>query len=60
VRLLTVIDEYTRECLAIRAGRRMNSEHVLELMAELFILKGVPDHVRSDSGPTTRRSMARR
>ena len=51
VRLLTMIDEYTRECLAIRAGRRMNSQHVLELLAELFLLKGVPDHVRSDNGP---------
>ncbi len=50
VRLLTMIDEFTRECLAIRAGRRMNSQHVLDLMAELFILKGVPDHIRSDNG----------
>ena len=51
VRLLTMIDEYTRECLAIRAGGRMTSEHVLEVMSELFILKGVPDHIRSDNGP---------
>jgi transposase InsO family protein len=51
VRLLTVIDEYTRECLAIRAGRRMDSQHVLDVLAELFILKGVPDHIRSDNGP---------
>ena len=60
VRPLTMIDEYTRECLAIRAGRRKNSAHVLELLAGLFILKDVPDHIRSDRGSTGWRSMARR
>jgi transposase InsO family protein len=51
VKLITVIDEFSRECLAIRAGRKMQSDHVLELLTELFTLKGVPEHVRSDNGP---------
>ncbi len=50
-RLLTVIDEYTRECLAIRVARRIRSEEVLELLAELFALRGTPEHLRSDNGP---------
>ncbi len=50
-RLLTVIDEYTRECLAIRVARRIRSEDVLELLAELFALRGTPEHIRSDNGP---------
>jgi len=59
VRLLTMIDEFTRECLAIRAVRKMNSQHVLDLMAELFILKGVPDHLRLDNGPEMTASAVR-
>ncbi len=51
VRLLTVMDEFSRECLAIRAARKIRSDDVLELLTELFILKGVPDHIRSDNGP---------
>ncbi len=50
-RLLTVIDEYTRECLAIRVARRIRTEEVLELLAELFALRGTPEHLRSDNGP---------
>ena len=50
-RLLTVIDEYTRECLAIRVACRIRSEDVLELLAELFALRGTPEHLRSDNGP---------
>jgi len=49
--MLAVIDEYTRECLAIRAARTFKSEQVLELLSELFVLRGVPDHIRSDNGP---------
>ena len=59
VRLLTMIDEFTRECLAIRAGRRMTSQHVIDLLAELFILKGVPDHLRCDNGPEMTASAVR-
>jgi putative transposase len=50
VKMITVIDEFSRECLAIRAARKMRSEHVVELMAELFTLKGVPENIRSDNG----------
>ena len=51
LRLLTIVDEYTRECLAIDVARRLNSESVLERLAELFVHRGVPDHIRSDNGP---------
>ena len=51
VRLLTVIDEYTRECLAIRADRQIRSSEVIETLAELLRIRGVPDHIRSDNGP---------
>ena len=51
LRLLTIVDEYTRECLAIEVARRLNSEDVLERLAELFVNRGVPDHIRSDNGP---------
>jgi hypothetical protein len=49
-RMLTVIDEYSRECLAIRTERRQNQETVLETLADLFLLHGPPDHIRSDNG----------
>ena len=51
VRLLTVIDEYTRECLAIRAGRSIRASDVIETLAGLMMVKGVPEHIRSDHGP---------
>ena len=51
VRLLTVIDEYSRECLAIRAARSIRSADVIEALAELMVTRGVPDHIRSDNGP---------
>ncbi len=50
LRLLTLVDEYTRECLAIDVARRMTSEDVLERLTDLFIRRGVPDHIRSDNG----------
>jgi transposase InsO family protein len=50
-RLLTLIDEYTRECLAIRVTRQIRSEEVLELLIDLFALRGAPEHIRSDNGP---------
>jgi transposase InsO family protein len=50
-RLLVVIDEYTRECLAISAARRITSDDVVALLADLFVTRGVPDHIRSDNGP---------
>ena len=50
-RMLTVIDEHTRECLAIRVERKLSSEEVIETLAELFIERGIPKHIRSDNGP---------
>jgi transposase InsO family protein len=49
-RMLTVIDELTRECLAIEVKRRLNSQDVLAVLGRLFISRGVPDHTRSDNG----------
>jgi len=51
LKILTVIDEYTRECLAIRVNRVLRSEHVLEVLSELFVERGVPQYIRSDNGP---------
>jgi len=48
--MLTVLDEYTRECLAIKVARRLNSNDVLDVLAELFSWKGIPCHIRSDNG----------
>lgn len=50
VRMLTVIDEYTRECLAIDVARRLNHQDVLACIGELFVHKGVPEYLRSDNG----------
>jgi transposase InsO family protein len=50
-RMLNIIDEFTRECLAIRIGRKLNSTDVIDALSDLFILRGVPGHVRSDNGP---------
>ena len=50
-RMLCVIDEFTREALAIRVKRRLNSTDVLETLADLMILRGPPTYVRSDNGP---------
>jgi len=51
LRLLTLIDEYTRECLAIRVARRQNSITVIETLSDVMLMRGVPDHIRSDNGP---------
>ena len=50
-RMLTVVDEYTRECLAIRVERKLNSTQVLETLSELFLRRGPPAYIRSDNGP---------
>jgi putative transposase len=50
LRLMTLIDEFTRECLAIRVARRINSFGVIETMAGVMLTRGVPEHIRSDSG----------
>lgn len=50
-RMLTLVDEYTRECLAIDVARKLRSDDVLERLSWLFATRAVPDHIRSDNGP---------
>ena len=50
-RILTILDEYTRECLSITVARRITSQEVIDQLAELFLERGVPEHIRSDNGP---------
>lgn len=50
VRILAILDEFTRECLAIEVERRMNHKIVLEMLAELFVHRGTPLYIRSDNG----------
>jgi hypothetical protein len=50
-RMLNVADEFTRECLAIRINRKLKSSDVFDVLSDLFILRGVPEHIRSDNGP---------
>jgi transposase InsO family protein len=49
--MLNIIDEFTHECLAIRVSRRLKSFDVIDALSDLFILRGVPGHIRSDNGP---------
>jgi len=51
LRLLVLIDEYTRECLAIRVARRLGSYEVIETLADVMVWRGIPEHIRSDNGP---------
>ena len=48
--MLNVIDEFTRECLAIEVDRRLNSSNVLDVLSQLFVRNGAPEHIRSDNG----------
>jgi putative transposase len=50
-KILTILDEYTRECMAILVERRLTSEDVIDQLFNLFILRGIPEHIRSDNGP---------
>ena len=51
IRMLTMIDEYTRESLAIRVARRLGRYEVIEALADVMLFRGVPENVRSDNGP---------
>ena len=51
VRMLNIIDEFTRECLCIKVARKITAQNVLEELFDLIIQKGLPDHIRSDNGP---------
>ena len=59
MKILTVLDEYSRECLAIVAERKLQSDDVLNCLAELFITHGTPEHIRSDNGPEFTAKMIR-
>ena len=49
-RMLTVLDEYSRECLAIKVARSLKATDVIEVLLDLFVLHGLPDYIRSDNG----------
>ena len=51
LKLLTVLDEYTRECVAIKVARKIRAHDVLEVLAARFAHHGPPQHLRSDNGP---------
>jgi transposase InsO family protein len=51
LRVLALIDEYTRKCLALRVARRLNSYDLIETLADVMLVYGVPEHIRSDNGP---------
>ncbi len=59
-RMLTVIDEFTRECLAIKVQRRLNNQDVLAVFADLMVECGVPDHIRSGNGSEFRAQALRK
>lgn len=51
LRMLCVVDEFTREALAVRVARRLRSSDVIDVLADLMLARGAPEHVRSDNGP---------
>jgi transposase InsO family protein len=50
-RILNIIDEFTRECLSIKVDRKISSQDVIDELFNLFIFRGIPEHIRSDNGP---------
>ncbi len=50
-RILTILDGYTRECLAILVNRHISTQDVNDQLFNLFVLRGIPEHIRSDNGP---------
>ena len=58
--MLTVVDEFTRECLAIDVARKLNSQSLLALLADQFVARAVPEHTRSDNGPESAAKAVRR
>ena len=50
IRFLTVIDEYSRKCLAIRVEYKLKSEQVMQVLTDLFLKEGRPDYIGSDNG----------
>ena len=51
IRMLNIIDEYTRECLAIRVDRKITASDIIDTLADVFIKRGTPQFIRSDNGP---------
>ena len=51
LKFLTVVDEFTRQCLAIEVARKQSSRDVLRMLARLMLRHGIPKHIRSDDGP---------
>jgi transposase InsO family protein len=51
IKWLSMIDEFTRECSVLKANRGITSTDVIDSLAELFAMRGVPKHIRSDNGP---------
>ena len=51
LRILVIIDEYSRECLSMYVARRIKSQDVLDQLYELFLTRGTPEYIRSDNGP---------
>lgn len=51
LKFLSIVDEFTRECLALEARRSFRSGDVIEVLKELFLIRGAPEHIRSDNGP---------
>jgi transposase InsO family protein len=51
LRMLVLIDEYTRECLTIRVARRLGSYEVIEALADVMLWRAIPENIRSDNGP---------
>jgi transposase InsO family protein len=49
--MLNIIDEYTRECLLMHVARKFRPYDVLDHLADLFVVRGTPEHIRSDTGP---------
>jgi putative transposase len=49
--MLNVLDEFSHECLAIRVARKLKAIDVIDVLSDLFILHGIPAHIRSDNGP---------
>lgn len=49
-RMLTIVDEYTKESLAIRVARKLDSNEVIHALADLFLTRGIPEYIRSDNG----------
>ena len=60
LKLLTVLDEHTRQCLAIKVARTMKGHEVLEVLTDLFVRHGPPEHLRSDNGPEFTAKLVRR